>query len=44
VSIGAVTYHRMDCGEDDIIRKADDLMYQVKRSGKDGVRYALVKR
>lgn len=43
ISIGAVTYQRMDCTADDIIRKADDLMYQVKRTGKNGVRYASVR-
>ena len=42
VSIGVVTYHRMDCTADDIIRQADDLMYQMKRSGKNGALYAVV--
>jgi diguanylate cyclase (GGDEF)-like protein len=42
ISIGAVTYHRMDCTADEIIRKADNLMYQVKRGGKNGVLYAVV--
>jgi diguanylate cyclase (GGDEF)-like protein len=42
VSIGAVTYRRMDCSADDIVRAADDLMYQVKREGKNGVLFAVV--
>jgi diguanylate cyclase (GGDEF)-like protein len=42
LSIGVVTYRRTDCTADDIIRKADDLMYQVKRRGKDGVLFAVV--
>jgi diguanylate cyclase (GGDEF)-like protein len=42
VSIGVVTYQRMDCTADDIIRKADDLMYQVKHTGKNSARYAVV--
>jgi diguanylate cyclase (GGDEF)-like protein len=43
VSIGAVTYHCLNCTTDDVIRRADDLMYQVKREGKNGVRYAVVR-
>jgi diguanylate cyclase (GGDEF)-like protein len=43
VSIGAVTYHCLDCTPDDVIRKADDLMYQVKRSGKNGALFAVVR-
>jgi diguanylate cyclase (GGDEF)-like protein len=42
VSIGAVTYNVLDCTADDIIRTADDLMYLVKRGGKDGARFAVV--
>jgi diguanylate cyclase (GGDEF)-like protein len=42
VSIGVATFHCVDCTADDIIRKADDLMYQVKRSGKNGILYAVV--
>ncbi len=42
VSVGTVTYYRMDCTADDIIRKADDLMYQVKRGGKNGALYAVI--
>ena len=43
ISIGAVTYHRLDVTADDIIRKADNLMYQVKREGKNGVLYAVIR-
>ncbi len=43
ISIGAVTYHRLDGTPDDIIRKADNLMYQVKREGKNGALYAVVR-
>jgi diguanylate cyclase (GGDEF)-like protein len=42
VSAGVVTYRCLECTADDIIRKADNLMYQVKRRGKNGVRYAVV--
>jgi diguanylate cyclase (GGDEF)-like protein len=42
VSIGAVTYRRTDCTADDIVGKADSLMYQVKRGGKNGVLFAVV--
>jgi diguanylate cyclase (GGDEF)-like protein len=42
VSAGVVTYLRVECTADDIIRKADGLMYQVKRKGKNGVRFAVV--
>ena len=43
VSIGAVTYHRLNCTAEDIIRKADDLMYRVKREGKNGLLHADVR-
>ena len=42
VSIGAVTYKVLDCSADDIVRTADDLMYLVKRGGKNGARFAVV--
>jgi diguanylate cyclase (GGDEF)-like protein len=42
ISVGVVTYYRMDVTADDIIRKADDLMYRVKRSGKNGVLFEIV--
>ncbi len=41
VSIGAVTYRVLDCTADDIVRAADDLMYLVKRGGKNGARFAV---
>jgi diguanylate cyclase (GGDEF)-like protein len=42
ISLGMVTYHRIEDTADDIIRKADDLMYQVKHKGKNGVLFAVV--
>ncbi|MGB7539802.1 MAG: GGDEF domain-containing protein [Anaerolineales bacterium] len=42
VSLGAVTYRTMDYTADDIIRTADDLMYRVKRGGKNGALFAVV--
>ncbi len=42
VSIGVVTYRAFDGTADDILRTADDLMYLVKRSGKNGARFAVV--
>ena len=42
VSIGAVTYKTLDCTADEIIRTADDLMYLVKRGGKNGARFAVI--
>jgi diguanylate cyclase (GGDEF)-like protein len=42
VSLGAVTYRTMDCTADDIVRAADDLMYRVKHSGKNGALFAVV--
>jgi PleD family two-component response regulator len=42
VSLGAVTYRTMDCTADDIVRAADDLMYRVKHSGKNGALFTVV--
>jgi diguanylate cyclase (GGDEF)-like protein len=42
LSVGAVTCLNGYCSGDEIIRGADDLMYQVKQSGKNGARYAVV--
>ncbi len=42
-SIGAITILKSSaCTADDIIRKADELMYVVKRSGKNGLRHEVV--
>jgi diguanylate cyclase (GGDEF)-like protein len=38
-SIGVVTFTDHDYTIDDVIRKADDLMYSVKNSGKNMIRY-----
>jgi len=37
-SIGAVTCHE-SCKLDDLIKEADDLMYEVKRSGKNNIKF-----
>jgi diguanylate cyclase (GGDEF)-like protein len=42
VSLGAVTYRTIHCTADDIVRTADDLMYRVKHSGKNGALFAVV--
>jgi PleD family two-component response regulator len=34
-SIGAITYPKTPPSVEEVIKKADTLMYQVKRSGKD---------
>ena len=34
-SIGAITYPKSPPGVDEVIKKADTLMYEVKRSGKN---------
>ena len=40
-SVGAVTFKTPPESVEDMIRKADDLMYQVKRSGKSAIRHEL---
>ncbi|MDQ6857553.1 MAG: diguanylate cyclase [Chloroflexota bacterium] len=42
LSIGAVTETRPERDLDSLLRSADDLMYEVKRSGKGGVRHQFV--
>lgn len=40
LSVGAVTYHSSPPSPQDAAKYADDLMYGMKASGKDGIRYA----
>jgi len=40
-SIGAVTFLRPPVSADDMLRRVDELMYQVKREGKAGVKHAV---
>jgi GGDEF domain-containing protein len=42
MSIGAASFSRAPATLEEAIRVADDLMYEVKRSGKDHVRVACV--
>ncbi len=39
-SIGSMTFHQIPHSVDEIITRADDLMYEVKKSGKNAIRYA----
>lgn len=41
-SIGVATYKAVPSSVDAIMRKADDLMYAVKRSGKNSIKYEVV--
>jgi diguanylate cyclase (GGDEF)-like protein len=41
LSVGAVTFSTFPSTVDEIIKRADDLMYDVKRHGKDGVAHAV---
>ena len=41
-SLGAVTSPDGSCGADDLIRAADELMYEVKQGGKNSSRFELV--
>jgi diguanylate cyclase (GGDEF)-like protein/PAS domain S-box-containing protein len=41
-SVGVVTFRRPPVSVDAAIQQADDLMFQVKRSGRDSCRYAVV--
>jgi diguanylate cyclase (GGDEF)-like protein len=42
-SIGAITVLKTSlCTADEIIKKADELMYSVKKSGKNGIRHEIV--
>lgn len=41
LSIGALTYLGGPITPDELIRRADDLMYSVKKNGKNGVAYAV---
>lgn len=41
VSMGALTYNHSLISLDELIRIADNLMYEVKRDGKNGVRYGV---
>lgn len=40
-SIGVLTYRDGSIAADELIRRADDLMYSVKRNGKNGIAYAV---
>lgn len=41
LSVGAVTFAGLPASVDEMIKRADDLMYQVKRGGKNGVAHAV---
>ena len=38
-SIGMVTYSRAPSGANEVVKTADSLMYEVKNSGKNAVKY-----
>jgi GGDEF domain-containing protein len=40
-SIGVLTCHRADITADELVTKADELMYSVKRNGKNAIAYAV---
>ncbi len=40
-SIGVITFHEFSFTLDEVIRKADELMYSVKGNGKDNIRFAV---
>lgn len=42
-SIGLATYHSVPDSVDESINAADQLMYQVKRNGKNNIRHAVIK-
>lgn len=41
-SIGVVTFHAVPDSVNEVLRQADDLMYSVKKEGKNKVKYAIV--
>ncbi|MFH1876904.1 MAG: GGDEF domain-containing protein [Candidatus Omnitrophota bacterium] len=41
-SIGVATYHRAPAGVDEIMKKVDDLMYAVKREGKNAIKQEVI--
>jgi diguanylate cyclase (GGDEF)-like protein len=43
-SIGVVTCYGPICSQDELIKMADDLMYDVKKSGKNMIKYGLFER
>jgi diguanylate cyclase (GGDEF)-like protein len=43
-SIGVATFHRAPRSVDEMINRADELMYQAKRAGKGGLRFEVVAR
>ncbi len=43
-SVGVATFHRAPRSVDEMINRADELMYQAKRAGKAGVRFEVVAR
>ena len=42
-SIGAMTYLRLPTSVDELIGRADALMYEVKRNGKDGIKHQVLR-
>jgi diguanylate cyclase (GGDEF)-like protein len=42
-SIGVITYDKVQCSVDEMIKMADNLMYSVKANGKNGVSYSTCK-
>jgi diguanylate cyclase (GGDEF)-like protein len=42
LSVGAITYYRFDARTHDMINRADELMYGVKRSGKNNIEHISV--
>lgn len=43
VSVGAVTFHRRPKSVDEMLKLADQSMYEVKTNGKNGIRFRVVK-
>jgi GGDEF domain-containing protein len=41
MSIGAITFKKIDAGVIEMIRQADVLMYDVKREGKNNIKHTV---
>ena len=41
LSIGAITFKKFDAGINEMIKLADDLMYEVKRKGKNDIKHSV---
>jgi diguanylate cyclase (GGDEF)-like protein len=41
LNMGVITYRKFDCSIDEMINQVDKLMYQIKKSGKNGVLYKI---